>query len=130
MVKNITFSNIQVSNVKYPIIIDQFYCDKHICKNQTEAVAISGVRYDQIIGSYTTQPIYLACSSTVPCMDVDLINIQLKPSPEYRSFKQALCWNSYGKSQAPLVPSSIDYCLRRDGRSVKRTSRSSHEHMC
>ncbi|OAY32553.1 polygalacturonase At1g48100 [Manihot esculenta] len=130
LVKNITFSNIQVSNVKYPIIIDQFYCDKHICKNQTEAVAISGVRYDQIIGSYTTQPIYLACSSTVPCMDVDLINIQLKPSPEYRSFKQALCWNSYGKSQAPLVPSSIDYCLRRDGRSVKRTSRSSHEHMC
>ncbi|KAF2292783.1 hypothetical protein GH714_028261 [Hevea brasiliensis] len=37
-VKNISFSNIQVSNVKYPIIIDQFYCDKHICENQTEAV--------------------------------------------------------------------------------------------
>ncbi|KAJ9169522.1 hypothetical protein P3X46_017707 [Hevea brasiliensis] len=129
-VKNISFSNIQVSNVKYPIIIDQFYCDKHTCKNQTEAVAISGVRYDQIIGSYTVQPIYLACSSNVPCIDVDLINIQLKPSQGYTSFKQAFCWNSYGKSQAPLVPSSIDYCLRGDGGSVERTSRSSHEHVC
>ncbi|KAF2292769.1 hypothetical protein GH714_028050 [Hevea brasiliensis] len=99
-------------------------------QNQTEAVAISGVRYDQIIGSYTVQPIYLACSSNVPCIGVDLINIQLKPSQGYTSFKQAFCWNSYGKSQAPLVPSSIDYCLRGDGGSVERTSRSSHEHVC
>ncbi|XP_037496846.1 polygalacturonase At1g48100 [Jatropha curcas] len=130
IVKNISFTNIQVIDVKYPIIIDQFYCDKHFCKNQTEAVEISGVKYDQIIGSYTVQPIHLACSDKVPCLDVDLIDIQLKPSLGQRSSQQALCWNSYGKSQAPLVPSSIDYCLRRDiGGSVKRTARS-HEHVC
>ncbi|XP_017970601.1 PREDICTED: polygalacturonase At1g48100 [Theobroma cacao] len=128
-VKNVSFSNIQVSDVKVPIIIDQYYCDKNVCKNQTGAVAISGVTYDQIIGTYSVQPIHLACSNDIPCTDVDLIDIQLKPSLRYRGFHQALCWNSYGKSQAPLLPSNIDSCLRRDGGSVKRIARS-REHVC
>ncbi|KAA8529605.1 hypothetical protein F0562_034295 [Nyssa sinensis] len=128
-VKNVSYSNIQVSDVKVPIMIDQYYCDKHFCKNQTGAVAISGVKFDQIIGTYSVQPIHLACSSNIPCTDVDLIDIQLKPSRGYRGFQQVLCWNSYGKSQAPLVPSSMDYCLRRGGGSVKRTARS-HENIC
>ncbi|KAG5240801.1 polygalacturonase family protein [Salix suchowensis] len=130
-VKNVTFSNIEVSDVKYPVIIDQFYCDKKICKNQTDAVAISGVKYDRIIGSYSVQPLHLACSNDVPCTDVDLIDIQLKPSSDgFRGFRQALCWNSYGKSQAPLLPSSIDYCLRSESGSVKRVARSHAEHSC
>ncbi|CAK9166047.1 unnamed protein product [Ilex paraguariensis] len=102
-IKNVSFSNIQVSDVKVPIIIDHYYCDKNFCKNQTGAVAISGVKFDQIIGTYSAQPIHLACSTAVPCTDVDLIDIQLKPSPGYQGFEQALCWNSYGKSQEPLV---------------------------
>ncbi|GLU03116.1 hypothetical protein SLE2022_203330 [Rubroshorea leprosula] len=129
-VKNVTFSNIQVADVKVPMIIDQFYCDKNICKNQTGAVAISGVKYDQIIGTYSAQPVHLACSSDIPCTDVDLIDIQLKPSMRYGGFQPALCWNSYGKSQAPLLPSSIDSCLRRDhGSLVKRIARFP-EHIC
>jgi galacturan 1,4-alpha-galacturonidase len=127
----VTFSNIEVSDVKYPVIIDQFYCDKKTCKNQTDAVAISGVKYDSIKGSYSVQPIHLACSNDVPCTGVDLIDIQLKRSSNgYGGFRQALCWNSYGKSQAPLVPSSIDYCLRTESGSVKGTARSHHEHIC
>ncbi|KAJ8759016.1 hypothetical protein K2173_003254 [Erythroxylum novogranatense] len=128
-VKNVSFSNIQVSDVKYPIIIDQFYCDKGTCQNQTEAVAISGVNYDQITGTYLVQPIHLACSNDAPCIDVDLNDIQLKPSKGYVGSQQALCWNSYGKSQSPLLPSSIDYCLRRSSGMVKRIARS-HEHLC
>lgn len=129
--KNVTFSNINVDDVKVPIVIDQYYCDKHFCKNQTGAVGISGVRYDKIIGSYSVQPVHIACSNDVPCTDVDLIDIQLKPSCDYgRSVKQALCWNSYGRSEAPLFPSSIDYCLRRDrGGSVNRIAKS-HENVC
>ena len=129
--KNVSFSNIQVSNVNVPIMIDQYYCDKKSCKNQTGAVALSGVKYDQIIGTYSVQPVHLACSSDIPCTDVDLIDIQLKPSAAYQRFQQALCWNSYGKSQAPLVPSSIDYCLRRDGDPVKRIAKShDRQHLC
>nr|QDK56821.1 polygalacturonase [Mangifera indica] len=129
-VKNVSFSNIQVTDVKVPIIIDQYYCDKHFCKNQTGAVAVSGVKYDQIIGTYSVQPIHLACSNDIPCTDVDLIDIQLKPSPKFRGFQQALCWNSYGKSKAPLLPSSIDYCLRRDSASMVKRIERSHEHVC
>ncbi|KAL2547143.1 Pectin lyase-like superfamily protein [Forsythia ovata] len=123
-VKNVTFSNIQLSEVKVPIMIDQYYCDKNICKNQTGAVAISGVKFDQIIGTYSVQPIHLACSNSVPCVDVVLIDIQLKPYPGCAGIQQALCWNSYGKSQAPLVPSSMDYCVRSGNDLLKRISRS------
>ncbi|CAN1310846.1 Polygalacturonase At1g48100, partial [Linum perenne] len=144
-VKNVTFSNIQVTQVKYPIIIDQFYCDKHTCRNQTNAVAISGVRYDQITGTYSVQPIHLACSSTVPCVDVNLVDIELNPAANYASssssssltsfvadgrfhFQQGMCQNSYGKSGGRLVPASIDDCLRKGSDYVKRVSRS-HEHV-
>ncbi|XP_030496677.2 polygalacturonase At1g48100 [Cannabis sativa] len=132
-VKNVSFSNIQVSDVKVPIMIDQYYCDKNTyCKNQSGAVGISGIKYDKIIGTFSAQPIHLACSKEIPCIDVDLIDIQLSPSIGYNNrglLKQALCSNSYGKSEAPLVPSSIDYCLRSVGGPVRRTERS-HEHIC
>ncbi|MCL7037912.1 hypothetical protein MKW94_030345 [Papaver nudicaule] len=127
-VKNVTFSNIQVSNVSTPIMIDQYYCDKQKCKNQTEAVAITGVKFNQIVGTYTSQPLHLACSDSVPCTNVDLIDIQLKPSLVSRGFHQALCWNSHGKSQAPLLPWSIDYCLRSGG--GKRPSKSHSDRIC
>ncbi|XP_026387280.1 polygalacturonase At1g48100-like isoform X2 [Papaver somniferum] len=130
LVKNVTFSNIQVSNVSTPIMIDQYYCDKQKCKNQTEAVAITGVTFNQIVGTYASQPLHLACSDGVPCRNVDLIDIQLKPSLVSGGFHQALCWNSHGKSQAPLVPSSIDYCLRSGVGSLKRPSKSHSEQFC
>ncbi|KAL3501158.1 hypothetical protein ACH5RR_035607 [Cinchona calisaya] len=128
-VKNVSFSNIQVSDVKVPVMIDQYYCDKHICKNKTGAVAISGVKFDQITGTYSAQPLHLACSNSVPCSDVDLSAIDLKPSPGFRGFRDALCWNSYGKSQAPLVPSSIDFCLRKGSSFLQKIARS-HEKNC
>ncbi|XP_023551610.1 polygalacturonase At1g48100-like [Cucurbita pepo subsp. pepo] len=132
-VKNVSFSKIQVSDVKVPIMIDQYYCDKYRCNNQTGAVAISGITYNQIIGSYTVQPIHLACSTQIPCIDVDLIDIQLNPSSQSTAFQSSLCWNSYGKSQAPLLPSSIDYCLRSGGGggAVRRIARShDYDYVC
>jgi galacturan 1,4-alpha-galacturonidase len=121
-VKNVSFTNVQVSDVKVPIMIDQFYCDESLCRNKTRAVQISGVKYNQITGTYSERPIQLACSSDTPCTDIDLIDIQLKPSPRCQRFQKGLCWNSYGKSRAPLVPSSIDYCLR--STTVKRVATS------
>ncbi|CAL0311886.1 unnamed protein product [Lupinus luteus] len=130
IVKNVSFSRIQVYDVSYPITIDQYYCDKHICKNQTGTVVITGVKFDQISGSYATQPVHLACSNSIPCTDVDLTDIQLRPSLTYRDFQQTLCWNSYGKSQGSLLPSSIDYCLRSGGGSIKRIARSRDHSLC
>uniref|UniRef100_A0A803LJE0 Polygalacturonase n=1 Tax=Chenopodium quinoa TaxID=63459 RepID=A0A803LJE0_CHEQI len=129
-VKNVSFSGIQVSDVKVPLIIDQFYCENNVhCKNQTGAVAISGIQYSKIVGTYSAQPIHFACSNDIPCSDVDLIDIQLTPSPRNRGLLQALCLNSYGKTAAPLIPQSIDYCLR-DGHRLAHTVQSSHEKIC
>lgn len=128
-VKNVIFSDLQVTDVKVPITIDQYYCDKNVCKNQTGAVAISGVRFDGIKGTYAVQPIHLACSSSIPCVDVDLVAIELQPSRNYGGFQQALCWNSYGRSLGPLAPASMDYCVRSGSDVVRRISRS-HDVEC
>ncbi|KAE9613362.1 hypothetical protein Lal_00016123 [Lupinus albus] len=130
IVKNVSFSRIQVYDVSYPITINQYYCDKHICKNQTGTVVISGVKFDQISGSYATQPVHLACSNSIPCTDVDLTDIQLRPSLTNRNFQQTSCLNSYGKSQGSMLPSSIDYCLRSGGGSIKRIARSRDHSLC
>ncbi|PWA95591.1 pectin lyase-like superfamily protein [Artemisia annua] len=130
LVKNVTFSNIQVENVNFPIVINQYYCDKSLCQNQTGSVAIKGVKFDRIIGTYSTQPIHLACSNDIPCTDIDLSDIQLKPSGPLggSQLQHDLCWNSYGNTKGPLVPSSINYCLKkgRDG-SVNQITSSSNE---
>lgn len=127
--KNVTFSDIQVTDVKVPIAIDQYYCDKSVCRNQTNAVAITGVRFDGIKGTYSVKPIHVACSKSIPCIDVDLVSIELEPSPEFGGFQQALCWNCYGKTAAPLAPKSMDYCVRSGGDFVRRISRS-HDVTC
>ncbi|KAI9125037.1 hypothetical protein K1719_003653 [Acacia pycnantha] len=130
MVKNVSFTRVQVEDVKSPIMVDQYYCDKQVCKNQTGTVVISGVKFDKIYGTYAFQPIHIACSNSIPCTDLDLTDIQLRPSQKYSGFlQQALCWNSYGKSQGPMMPSSIDYCLRSGRGYIKKISRS-HDSVC
>ncbi|KAK9751066.1 hypothetical protein RND81_02G239000 [Saponaria officinalis] len=119
-VKNVTFSNVQVSDVKVPLVIDQFYCENNVhCKNISGNVAISNIKFNQIVGTFSAQPVHLACSNDVPCVDVDLVDIQLKPSHFNHGLQQALCYNSYGKTEAPLVPANIDYCVRESGKLVK-----------
>ncbi|KAL8121258.1 polygalacturonase At1g48100 [Apium graveolens] len=138
LVKNISFSHIKVSDVKVPIMIDQYYCDKHLCKNQTDAVAITGVKYDQIMGTFSVQPIHLACSNSIPCINVDLTNVQLRPASSKLGYGSGglqhggLCWNSYGRSKGPLVPSSMDDCLMRGsgGSGPQRIARSRNENVC
>lgn len=78
-VQGVLFSNIQVSEVEIPIVIDQYYCHSSKCKNQTSAVALSDIRYEKISGTYTVQPAYLACSDSIPCVDVILSDIGLNP---------------------------------------------------
>ncbi|KAL8161616.1 hypothetical protein V2J09_013105 [Rumex salicifolius] len=125
LVKNVTFSNIQMSNVRVPVMIDQFYCDKGHCKNQTGGVAISDVKFNQITGTYSFTPLQLACNNNVPCVNVDMLDIQLKPVSGKRfGFQEGVCWNSYGKSRGPMSPSSIDDCLQRGSDVIRRVERS------
>ncbi|MCD9638584.1 hypothetical protein HAX54_022644 [Datura stramonium] len=113
-VEGIMFSNIQVSDVKTPIMIDQFYCDKRKCGNHTSAVAISGVSYQSIKGTYSYKPVHFACSDSVPCTGVSLAAIELKPSPEKKHFYGPYCWETYGELRTNTTP-PID-CIQPDKR--------------
>lgn len=103
-VQGVLFSNIQVSEVQLPIVIDQFYCDKTTCKNQTSAVALSGITYERIRGTYTVKPVHFACSDSLPCVDVTLNGIQLKPLQEKYHLYNPFCWQTFGELRTPTVP--------------------------
>ncbi|XP_057528741.1 polygalacturonase At1g48100-like [Amaranthus tricolor] len=103
-VQGITFSNIQVSEVQLPIVIDQYYCDKSTCKNASAAVAVSGVTYQNIKGTYTVKPVHLACSDELPCTDITLNTIQLTPLQEQHHLYDPYCWQSFGELMAPIAP--------------------------
>ncbi|KAI4368455.1 hypothetical protein MLD38_017011 [Melastoma candidum] len=109
-VQGVMFSNIQVSEVQFPIMIDQFYCDKTTCKNQSSAVALSGITYERIRGTYTVKPAHFACSDSLPCMDVTLTAIELKPLQEAYHLYSPFCWQTFGELSTPTVP-PID-CLQ------------------
>ncbi|VVA13395.1 PREDICTED: polygalacturonase [Prunus dulcis] len=103
-VQGVLFSNIQVSEVQLPIVIDQFYCDKSQCKNQTSAVALSGITYERIRGTYTVKPVHFACSDSLPCVDVTLNGIELKPVQEQYHMYEPFCWQTFGELRTPTVP--------------------------
>ncbi|KAK6913096.1 Glycoside hydrolase, family 28, partial [Dillenia turbinata] len=106
-VRGITFSDIQVSEVQIPIMIDQYYCDRKACKNQTSAVAISDISYENIKGTYTVKPVHLACSDSKPCTGLSLSDIELTPQEKSTD---PFCWNAYGEIETTTVP-PID-CLK------------------
>lgn len=103
-VQGVQFSNIQVSEVQFPIVIDQFYCDKRKCSNQTSAVALSGINYANIRGTYTVKPVHFACSDSMPCTGVTLTGIQLKPLQEHYHMYDPYCWQTFGELYSPAVP--------------------------
>ncbi|CAN8294386.1 unnamed protein product [Cochlearia groenlandica] len=109
-VKGIVFSNIQLNQVQLPIVIDQFYCDHTKCKNQTSAVAVEGITYERIKGTYTVKPVHFACSDNFPCIDVQLLAIELKPVQEKYHMSDAFCWQTFGELSSPTLP-PID-CLQ------------------
>lgn len=116
-VQNIKFSNIQVSGVKTAIDIDQFYCDGGHCRNQSSAVALSQIQYERIKGTYTHQPVYLACSDHVRSVNISMTDTELEPLQESSHTSSPFCWEAHGELHSPTIP-PID-CLK----SNKRASR-------
>lgn len=103
-VQGVLFSNIQVSEVQFPIVIDQFYCDKRSCTNHTSAVALAGINYEKIKGTYTVKPVHFACSDNLPCVDVSLTFVELKPIQEQYHLYDPFCWQTFGELRTPTVP--------------------------
>ncbi|KAK8582870.1 hypothetical protein V6N13_069638 [Hibiscus sabdariffa] len=111
LVRNVQFSNINVSGVGRPIVINQFYCDgkdEKKCPNKTAAVAVSGITFGNIFGTYTVRPVDLACSDSVPCTDVNLNAINLNPSTGKKPTldNAPYCWKASGEMNltTPMMP--------------------------
>ncbi|XP_044494580.1 probable polygalacturonase At1g80170 [Mangifera indica] len=79
-VRGVLFENVRMEDVANPIIIDQFYCDSpKTCQNQTSAVKISEIMYQNITGTTkSSEAMKFACSDSVPCSNIVLSNINLE----------------------------------------------------
>ncbi|XP_074570480.1 polygalacturonase-like [Curcuma longa] len=101
--RRIVFQNIEMQNVKNPIIIDQNYCDSEIpCDKQENAVAVRGVVYRNIKGtSATEEAMTFNCSSSVACRGVVLSNIDLAAAEGGEGNVTSVCenlrWTQIGK---------------------------------
>ncbi|KAJ8485381.1 hypothetical protein OPV22_017866 [Ensete ventricosum] len=100
-VQAIRFSNIKVWEVQIPMVIDQFYCDRSSCKNQSSAVALSGIAYEGIRGTFTVKPVHFACSDTSPCSGISLSEVELEPLQERHHMNDPFCWQAFGELYAP-----------------------------
>ncbi|XP_010551910.1 PREDICTED: polygalacturonase At1g48100 isoform X2 [Tarenaya hassleriana] len=103
-VQQVMFSNVQVNDVASPIVIDQYYCDGRGCQNKTSAVAVSGINYINIKGTYTREPVRFACSESLPCSGISLSTIELKPASEKADSSNPFCWEAYGELKTTTVP--------------------------
>ncbi|KAG6468977.1 hypothetical protein ZIOFF_073672 [Zingiber officinale] len=107
--RRIVFQNIEMQNVKNPIIIDQNYCDSEIpCSQQKNAVAVRNVVYRNIKGtSRSEDAMTLNCSSSVPCQGVLLSNIDLVGAEGVEGNVTAVCENLRWLQIGKVVPRLI-----------------------
>ncbi|CAO2838304.1 unnamed protein product [Amaranthus hypochondriacus] len=103
-VRGITFRNLVMHNVFFPIIIDQKYCPNNQCPHQNSGVKISDVKYINIKGtSKTKEAITLTCSPSNPCKGIRLENIKLSfgSKPAISS-----CSHAHGITRGKVIPRS------------------------
>ena len=104
-VSGISFENIQMENVRNCIIVDQYYCLKKACLNQTLAVYVTDVQFRNIKGTYDVRstPIHFACSDTVACTNITMAEVELLPQ-EGELVDDPFCWNAYGIEETLTIP--------------------------
>ncbi|KAG8634164.1 polygalacturonase-like [Manihot esculenta] len=104
-VSNIQFEDIVMQNVSNPIIIDQMYCPHNECNRKMPSkVKISDVIFKNIRGSSRTPTaVQLTCSSSVPCKNVELSNVNLQYTGSKGPAK-SICTNVKPKIIGKLIP--------------------------
>ncbi|KAL0331954.1 UNVERIFIED_CONTAM: Polygalacturonase [Sesamum calycinum] len=117
-VRDVRFSNIKTTNVKTPIAIDQNYCGGSKicnCTNDTNAVAITGLVYENITGTYTSTSVSLNCSEYEPCRNLTMAIINIVASEGSMQVGDdkvgaPYCENAYGRVLTSTTPPLQD-CL-------------------
>ncbi|CAN0855678.1 Exopolygalacturonase (Fragment) [Linum grandiflorum] len=86
----IVFQNIVMINVSNPVMIDQEYCPSRSCNiTKPSLVKLRDIDVKNVTGTYNsdapTPPVSLLCSSHEPCENINLIDINLRPSDDGNS---------------------------------------------
>ncbi|XP_074591162.1 putative polygalacturonase At3g15720 [Curcuma longa] len=116
--RNISFVNITMNEVHYPIIIDQYYCPHSSCGSQGKgksivddanalqatAVEVSDVKYIDVTGSSTSNvAIALNCSQSVPCTGIAMDNVNLWSANQGQRV-QSYCIDAHGSAKNQVTP--------------------------
>ncbi|KGN56062.1 hypothetical protein Csa_011481 [Cucumis sativus] len=107
MVSKVTFLNLQMNNVKNPIIIDQSYCPDSCAPNKMNKsmVQIKDVRYQGITGSSNTPvAVDFECSQVLPCQGIVLQDINLTFNGGGKT--TSICHNVKGSASGQQLPPS------------------------
>ncbi|GAB2227971.1 hypothetical protein Droror1_Dr00009800 [Drosera rotundifolia] len=101
----IKFQNLTMKDVKYPIIIDQFYCDQgEACQVEKSAVQVENVTYQNISGTSSSEDaVVFNCSSSVPCKGIVMQNVDLVR--EDGNSARAVCNNVKLTKIGTVIPS-------------------------
>ncbi|CAN1281221.1 Exopolygalacturonase (Fragment) [Linum perenne] len=91
----IVFQNIVMINVSNPVMIDQEYCPSRSCNiTKPSLVKLRDIHVKNVTGTYNsdapTPPVSLLCSSHEPCENINLIDIDLRPTIEDGNPRQGL----------------------------------------
>ncbi|KAL3604387.1 hypothetical protein D5086_005246 [Populus alba] len=78
------------------------------CANQTSAVSVSEILYENIKGTYNirSSPMHFACSDSLPCTNITLSDVELLPAEGY-SVLDPYCWNAIWSFTNPNYSSSF-----------------------
>ena len=92
----ITYENVEMQDVGYPIIIDQKYCPNKICtsKGDSARVTVKDVTFRNITGtSSTPEAVSLLCSDKQPCSGVTMNDVKIEYSGKNNK-TMAVCTNA------------------------------------
>ncbi|KAF8704831.1 hypothetical protein HU200_031069 [Digitaria exilis] len=105
--KGFIFESLNMTEVQYPIVIDQFYCPQGNCPTKPGGVAISDAKFINIQGTSTEQDaVKLMCSQSVHCEGIYLSNIHLSWM-NHTSPTNAEILNAHGTTEGMLVPTIL-----------------------
>lgn len=106
---NIIFDNLVMKGVSNPILIDQHYDSKN--KRQQSNVRLSDIHFRNIRGTTASEvAIDINCSSSVPCQQVELANINLTPINSSITNVTATCSKANIIPRGQLIPHAPARC--------------------
>ncbi|KAJ4957336.1 hypothetical protein NE237_014119 [Protea cynaroides] len=90
LAKGFLFEDIIMENVRNPIIINQQYCASSSCSTKE----VTDVHFRDIRGTSASKvAVNIACSSALPCQNIELFNINLQSTTPNLLFQPSTCSN-------------------------------------